>query len=342
MVFFQQLSQWLIYGRLVDKYGEFFIVCQESNLTFMDQHSKMTVGSTTTMLSREVVNFSQYELSYEHLPPFIDRSTADDILFIGQTVVKFGSHNQDSNRDHFVEENPLEFQMRASFWGDFEIKFFSYFGDLFSKAEKLNLPKFRSAIVQMKQYVTQQLYAIAKKDSDLLHQLLLIKSFFLLGRGDQFEEFFKECRGLASGNILTMNAKDLNQAFQMSAQSLNIGDDLEQFSFVVTTSNNALNEQSLDESLEQDHTLQHIVLRYKVKWPLHMIFSAEVMERYNSIFRFLLRIKKAQYDLQCVWSVHREQKLDKLVYLPFETHSYFIDKYFNVPGVIWPFNCAPN
>lgn len=114
LVFNQQLSQWLIYGRLVDKYEEFFIVRQDANLTFMEQqNSKITTGSTTTMHSKEVANFSQYELSYEHLPQFIDRSTADDILFIGQTVIKFNSHDQDVDRAVFGNDEHLEVKMKS-------------------------------------------------------------------------------------------------------------------------------------------------------------------------------------------------------------------------------------
>lgn len=112
LVFNQQLSQWLIYGRLVDKYEEFFIVRQDVNLlTFMDQPSKITTtgsATTTTTQSKEVANFSQYELSYEHLPPFIDRNTAEDILFIGQTVIKFNSHDR-------TEGDPLELRIKSNY-----------------------------------------------------------------------------------------------------------------------------------------------------------------------------------------------------------------------------------
>lgn len=201
----------------------------------------------------------------------------------------------------------------ASFWGDFEMRFFSYFGGLFSKTETLNLAQFQRTIGDMKKYVTEHLYKIAKKDSDLLHQLKLIKDFFLLGRGDQYEEFIKECRLLSAKNHLALNAKDLNRAFQMAAQSLNVGEDLDQFSFCSSSSGAAAtaNESEHQSVVAADESLHHISLRYKVKWPLHMIFSAGVMERYNEIFRFLLRIKKSQHDLQLVWTMHREKKMDK-------------------------------
>lgn len=296
-MFFQQLSQWLIYGRLVDTHDEFFIVRQDINLTCFDQQSKFTATSTTT-LSRDVINFSQYELSYEQLPQFLDRSLADDILFIGQTVIKFNGNDVNTHRSATEEcADIAQMCTRVSFWGNSESKFFSYFGDLFSKTEKLNVAKFREVISNMKKYVTEHLYQIAKMDSDLLHQLQLIKDFFLLGRGDLYEEFIKECHMLTGKTSLELPARDLNRALQLAAQSVNISDDVEQFSF--------------DSSEDACSSRCNVLLKYRVKWPLHMIFSAGVMDRYNEIFRFLLRIKKAQHDLQSVWVSHIQQKLDK-------------------------------
>lgn len=186
------------------------------------------------------------------------------------------------------------------------MQFFGYFGSLFTRTEKLNLGKFFAMIEEMKKYVTEHLYQIAKKDSDLLHKLKLIKDYYLLARGDLFEEFIKECRVMSDGNQL--NAKDLNRAFQLAAHSLNVGEELEQFTFVAQ---GVGNESSDALNMSVEHVMQTLYLKYKVKWPLHMIFSPKVMDRYNEIFRFLLRIKKAQHDLQLVWTWHRERRIDK-------------------------------
>lgn len=191
------------------------------------------------------------------------------------------------------------------------MKFFANFGALSDNSERLNHAKFHQIIVDMKKYVTEHLYKIAKKDSDLLHQLKLIKDYYLLGRGDLYEEFIKECRMLSGENHLSLQSKDLNRAFQMAAQSLNIHEELDQFYFCPQQQDGAANETQMNQTMQADESLYHITMRYKVKWPLHMIFSQCVIERYNEVFRFLLRIKKAQHDLQQVWTLHREGKLDK-------------------------------
>lgn len=64
-----------------------------------------------------------------------------------------------------------------------------------------------------------------------------------------------------------------------------------------------------DESLEFGY-FQLVQLQYKINWPLHLLFSPKVLERYNILFRFLLLIKKMQYELHMIWCQHtRESKL---------------------------------
>lgn len=48
--------------------------------------------------------------------------------------------------------------------------------------------------------------------------------------------------------------------------------------------------------------LQLIQLQYKINWPLHLLFSPKVLECYNFLFRFLLLIKRMQYELHMVWN----------------------------------------
>ena len=41
---------------------------------------------------------------------------------------------------------------------------------------------------------------------------------------------------------------------------------------------------------------------YKCDWPLHLMFSPDILEKYNTLFRFLLPIKRVQLELQHIWS----------------------------------------
>ena len=44
-------------------------------------------------------------------------------------------------------------------------------------------------------------------------------------------------------------------------------------------------------------------LEYRSHWPLHLMFSPDVIDKYNALFRFLLPVKRVQLDLQYVWAM---------------------------------------
>lgn len=51
-----------------------------------------------------------------------------------------------------------------------------------------------------------------------------------------------------------------------------------------------------------------VILKYKVIWPLHLLFNPSSLNDYNTLFRFLLRVKKTQIDLWNLWSEHMYYK----------------------------------
>lgn len=83
---------------------------------------------------------------------------------------------------------------------------------------------------------------------------------------------------------------------------MNIVEELERFSFCVPK------EKMESSDLENFGYIQLITLQYKINWPLHLLFSPKVIEKYNELFRFLLLIKRTQYDLHTVWCHHRKER----------------------------------
>jgi gamma-tubulin complex component 4 len=53
---------------------------------------------------------------------------------------------------------------------------------------------------------------------------------------------------------------------------------------------------------QQQDPWNGLSLDYRSHWPLHLIFSSDVIEKYNILFRFLLPIKRVQLDLQHIWT----------------------------------------
>ncbi|KAJ4453157.1 putative Gamma-tubulin complex component 4 [Paratrimastix pyriformis] len=47
-------------------------------------------------------------------------------------------------------------------------------------------------------------------------------------------------------------------------------------------------------------------LRYQARWPLQLIFTPEVIAKYNVLFRFLLLLKRVQLELQRQWAAQSQ------------------------------------
>jgi hypothetical protein len=57
-------------------------------------------------------------------------------------------------------------------------------------------------------------------------------------------------------------------------------------------------------------------LDYKCEWPKHLILSADALEKYNTLFRFLFPIKRVQVELQNVWA-HKFRQMKQFDKEPF-------------------------
>lgn len=290
-----------MYGKFVDAYGEFFITHVETSRG----SEKRTQTSVLTFQSSEPsVNLDlwHYEINFEMLPHYFHKSWAEKVLFIGQTVLMFNSDPRDVTRDFSSQIDLVP--SKQSMWGDHEQVFFRKFHEL-QEADKLTVLVFEQIIDEIKTCVTEHLSEIAITEADLTKQLKLIKDFFLIGRGELFYEFIKSLKPLYT-NLITENVvRDINRAFQVAATSVNIHDDVDFFTFDMV-------KEDIDSfNFESRGFFGFLTFRYKIKWPLHLLFSPKVLDKYNDLFRFLITIKKTQHDLHVVWCHHREEKVQR-------------------------------
>lgn len=49
-------------------------------------------------------------------------------------------------------------------------------------------------------------------------------------------------------------------------------------------------------------------INFEIQWPLHIVFHPKVMELYNKLFCYLLRLRKTQIDLHKLWAEHVSKK----------------------------------
>lgn len=317
VVFIKHLYQWLLYGRFVDPYGEFFIqhvgdsishttVNQSATISAHgahDSHSmQVTIASDTNSINTELW---RYEVAINMLPYYFPYTWAENVLMTGQTVLTFNSNPKDMAKklDFMDDTNEKPHEHHPSLWGDQEYEIFRKFYEL-QNEEVINVSKLEQIVNVIKTCVTEHLFVIAMHEANLSHQMRLIKDFYLLGRGELFHEFIKYTKILMSNPINESSTRDLNRAFISAGNMVGISEDIEQFSMYVPKDN------ASSFTYEANNYINFITLKYKVKFPLHLLFAPKILDRYNEMFRFLLKIKKTQFDLEQVWSHHREIKFE--------------------------------
>lgn len=312
VVFLKQLTHWILYAKIVDSYGEFFIQCAENHCnSTLESERGTSAGSgkhTATSMSEAASNYTdiwRYEICYEFLPHYLSSSWAEKVLFIGQTVLIFKVDANKLNKNAQIwnktENNLLE--REQSLWNEKEHIYFAKIQALQNDSE-LNVSHYDRVVDEIKSYVTSRLSEIAVNQADLVQQLKLIKDFYLLGRGELFLEFIRQTYIINKDADNENKLRDFVKAFESAAHGVGVSEDLEQFSLCIPK----LHFDS-DESQEFGY-LQLVQLQYKINWPLHLLFSPKVLERYNILFRFLLLIKKMQYELHMIWCRHTRESKD--------------------------------
>lgn len=304
VIFLKQLTHWILYAKIQDTYGEFFIQCSESDgNSTLESDKGTTAGSgryAATCNSEMASNYAdiwRYEVCYEQLPSYLSFLWAEKVLFIGQTVLIFKVDTDKLKKKcHVWNKAENEFlDHKQSFWNDKEHIYFAKIQAL-QHDDELIVSHYESVIDELKSYVTKRLSEIAVNQADLVKQLKLLKDFFLLGRGELFLEYIRQIYVINKETENANKLRDFVKAFESAAHSVGVSEELEQFSVCMPKAHT-----ESDESLEFGY-LQLIQLQYNINWPLHLLFSPKVLERYNVLFRFLILIKKMQYDLHMIWS----------------------------------------
>lgn len=278
----------------------------------------------TTTSYASTTEMWHYEICYEMLPHYFTHTWAENVLFIGQTVMMFNCDPRDSsttrhNRyaaiskldsDDETDGTSAHDTNSLTLWNNRAVEFYNRIIAL-QTDHTLVISKYEQIIDEIKNYISMRLSVIAINQADLVRQLRLIKDFYLIGRGDLFLKFIRQMTTVKmppSGIDATM-ACNIEKAFQSAAHSVNVTDDLDQFALYIAL--DRADTATYDATEPQIGFIQFIEFKYKVKWPLHLLFSPKVIDRYNDMFRFLLKIKKIQYDLHMVWCHHRERKMKK-------------------------------
>lgn len=302
-VFLRQLTQWLIYGRLVDAFGEFFIIHNSCS-----KNSDVMATTTNTLLSEGTSNKSElwkFQISYGMIPSNFTTSWAENVLFIGQTVRMLVDDPRKTVKKNSIwndeDEIAVEF---GSLWNKQEHTFFNKIQKLYN-CNSIDNGSYEHVVNEIKTFVTERLSEIAFNQADLIKHLRFFRDYYLLGRGELFLEFIMQLSIVEMRGNFTVNlAREVNQAFQKALSRTSV--DMDNITAYL------LVEDDIDFPDSDDNMqaiLNGIRLNFHVRWPLHLFFSPRVLHQYNLLFVFLLQIRQLQNGLHTVWRLHRDIKI---------------------------------
>lgn len=314
IIFYKHLTSWLLYGHLEDPHREFFIQkTSDCEKTLTHEDGKNDIDARESINGKKIdIDMWDYNVQMDMLPSYIRPSLANKILTIGQTVIMFGNDPR-QKKDFSMMSKTKNFV-----WGDKEYEYFRKLQNLQAKSV-FNIVEFDRTINELKQCVTELLWHVAVEEAQLMQQLRLVKEFFLMGRGDLFLEFIKLTAHILNKAPTNHTSRDINLAFQMALRKMHLNDEsaIDSFNFVVPalpSENEDADADVIDlpDNEKQDPNEKRgwgmITLKYKVVWPLHLLFNPITLNDYNTLFRFFLRVKKTQIDLWNLWSEHMHHK----------------------------------
>jgi gamma-tubulin complex component 4 len=299
-VLFKQLDSWLVHGLLLDPGDEFFIkrvggsgaggAGGADEWSPLEWHDGFAVDSTA-------------------LPPDVSLPTAHAALFIGKAVRVLrrpsgGGGAAVAAADAHSELLDFSATLRA-----------------LQRQELLRAVAVEHAVEGMRGRVAALLWGLVQQRCDLGAQLAAMQSYFLLGRGDLYQQFLQDAAPLlaAPPRAATADA-DAALAFRQSAAAgAAEADPL--FASVslgwmdAGGAGAAAGESASDGDIPAWHPARctslaapsydawdGLFLRCEVGWPLQLLFPPEVLRKYGVLWQYMFRLKRAQLDLEAAWA----------------------------------------
>ncbi|XP_071167808.1 gamma-tubulin complex component 4-like [Mytilus edulis] len=315
-VLYKQLCSWLLHGSLFDPYKEFFIqhsTGQTTGVTTETQEEEDYLGimGVTGRQLQKALNMTlpdtgggshqTFSIQADLLPVYIPIRVANKILFVGESIQMFETDKKPATHK------------KGSILKNHETEFAKDLYNL-SLEPDFNNMSFEALIDKIRTHVAEHLWMLVVEDSDLVPHLKIIKDFYLLGRGELFLTFIDHAQNLLRGPPIGTTEHDINTAFQQAARNVLFDNEnlLQNFHLTVAApiTNKSTTDSTSSSSSQQpvESGWNSLSLTYTVDWPLHILFTPSVLEKYNRVFRFLLLVKRAQIDIQQCWVLQMQYK----------------------------------
>uniref|UniRef100_A0A3B4A9G3 Gamma-tubulin complex component n=1 Tax=Periophthalmus magnuspinnatus TaxID=409849 RepID=A0A3B4A9G3_9GOBI len=320
-VLYKQLAAWMLHGLLLDQHEEFFIrqgpSGAGSSANQDEEEDDLCLGGLSGKQLRELQDLrlieeenmlapslQQFSLRTEMLPSYIPVRVAEKILFVGESVQMFENHNHSPSRAGSILKHR-------------EDVFASELHRL-KQQPLFSLVDFENLIDHIRSTVAEHLWTLMVEEADLIEQLKIIKDFFLLGRGELYQVFIDLAQHMLKTPPTAVTEHDVNVAFQQAAHKVLLDDDnlLPLLHLTVDYQNKDKGSTVREVVPGQDSSPRDppvsgwaaLGLSYRVQWPLHILFTPAVLEKYNVVFRYLLSVRRVQSQLQHLWALQMQRK----------------------------------
>uniref|UniRef100_A0A8C2CK44 Gamma-tubulin complex component n=1 Tax=Cyprinus carpio TaxID=7962 RepID=A0A8C2CK44_CYPCA len=341
-VMYKQLAAWMLHGLLLDQSEEFFVKQGPSaggaTAAQEEEEEDLGIGGLSGKQLRELQDLrlieeenmlapslQQFSLRVEMLPSYIPVRVAEKILFVGESVQMFENHNQSPSRAGEQKSILLFVTLPSCGWPGSILK---HQEDMFAaelhrlKQQPLfSLVDFENLVDGIRSTVAEHLWTLMVEESDLLGQLKIIKDFYLLGRGELYQVFIDLAQHMLKTPPSAVTEHDVNVAFQQAAHKVLLDDDNLLPLLHLTVDYQGKESKEASGNREGTTPPQEtspreapptgwaaLGLAYKVQWPLHILFTPAVLEKYNVVFRYLLSVRRVQSELQHCWALQMQRK----------------------------------
>uniref|UniRef100_A0A8C7TRA8 Gamma-tubulin complex component n=1 Tax=Oncorhynchus mykiss TaxID=8022 RepID=A0A8C7TRA8_ONCMY len=323
-VMYKQLAAWMLHGLLLDQSEEFYVKQGPSAggaaANQEEDEEDLGIGGLSGKQLKELQDLrlieeenmlapslQQFSLRAEMLPSYVPIRVAEKILFVGESVQMFENHNHSPSRAGSILKHQ-EDMFATELHRLKQQPFFS-------------LVDFENLIDGIRSTVAEHLWTLMVEESDLLGQLKIIKDFYLLGRGELYQVFIDHAQHMLKTPPTAVTEHDVNVAFQQAAHKVLLDDDNllpllhltidyqgKESKDVTGTREGATPPQESSPREVPPTGWAALGLAYKVQWPLHILFTPAVLEKYNVIFRYLLSVRRVQSELQHCWALQMQRK----------------------------------
>ncbi|RIA87379.1 gamma-tubulin complex component protein [Glomus cerebriforme] len=282
-VMYKHIASWLVYGQLVDPFGEFFI---------KDKALKSNPTQIQEQFSRSRWH-RRFILDESFIPNHISNNVSKSILFVGKAIAT-------------VRNSAKPYEKHSKFPDQLASLHLQYLLELSSRPIFHQI-ELENVVNIIRNNVAQWLWQVVLTGDKVVECLETFKNYFLLGQGDfttslieQFEKL--PTTRLSSTRVPLIKEQEMNSLLVRASVGTLAEKDLafEKFRFKIP---NASEQQSTNAISMCDDILVGVPLRleYDIGWPLDLFVTSEDLSKYGDIFSFLISLRRAQFKLQKVW-----------------------------------------